>query len=507
MARWGGEEFLLLMPETTQDRAHAALSRMRALVVEYNWTRRHPQLQVDFSAGVCEHREGKSLPQTLEAADQALYRAKGQGRGRVETATPLTASELEASAQASVATGLPLTNLTPETLAGNVPVPDSSVSSLARPAARPRPESGWKTWLLGSDPTIRELLPMCLVTAVLYFFNILLTLLYGIPFGIYSPDAAMFILPMNFIGALVPYALIRGGFTANLKDRVLAVPQMIWALISLVFCYIFVPDIRPYVLALMCIVQVFGFVNLKPNQAIAVGLSVVLMLLPAYVLLLVTQPTQFDSAHEGVTLAVTAFLFALLTVLSRNFALKRDQVRQERRELLATIEQVSRLMKRDTLTGLYNRQYMQSLLECECERHERSGFGLCVAMIDLDHFKSINDTFGHQVGDEALTGFAHAAQESLRKMDVIGRWGGEEFLVLLVDTEPGWQGSLAVERLREHLAAQRLSPGAPELKLTFSAGLALRKTGETTAQLLERADRALYAAKAQGRNRNVQSES
>ena len=511
LARWGGEEFLLLMPETTQDRAHAALTRMRALVIGHDWTRQHPQLQVDFSAGVCEHRAGQSLAQTLEAADQALYRAKGQGRGRVETATPLSAAEMEASVKAIAATELATTSLTddetPEVLAESAPAPESSASLPAPPTARPRPEPKWKTWLLGSDPAVHDLLPMCLVTAVFYFFNILLTLLYGIPFGIYSPEAATFILPMNFVGAIVPYALVRGGFTANLKDRVLAVPQMIWALISLVFCYVFVPDIRGYVLALMCVVQVFGFVNLKPGQATAVGLSVVLMLLPAYFVLLATRPPQFDPVHEGVTVAVTVFLFTLLTVLSRSFALKRDQVRQERRELLATIEQISQLMRRDTLTGLYNRQYMQSLLERECERQDRSGFGLCVAMIDLDHFKNINDTLGHQVGDEALAGFAHAAQESLRKLDVIGRWGGEEFLVLLVDTEPGWQGSLAVERLREHLASQRISLGAPELRLTFSAGLALRKTGETTAQVLERADRALYAAKAQGRNRSVQAES
>jgi len=94
----------------------------------------------------------------------------------------------------------------------------------------------------------------------------------------------------------------------------------------------------------------------------------------------------------------------------------------------------------DPLTGLFNRQQMQHLLERECDRHQRSGTGFCVALIDLDHFKSVNDTHGHPVGDEVLVNFAKAAQTVLRTTDVICRWGGEEFLVLLVDTDPASDG-------------------------------------------------------------------
>ncbi len=505
LARWGGEEFLLLMPDTTQAQAYATMVRMRALVTSHDWSRQHKQLQVDFSAGVCEHREGVSLLQTMEAADQALYRAKAQGRSRIEPAMPLSAGEPAASeaVRAAAMARKPMSvddDLSEMQAAGPH---DSTGKWSTRSSARPLRESKWKIWLLGTDPEIREALPLCIVASGTYIAIMLFTIFHGIPTGIYSHKVAMFILPMDCLGAFVPYILVRSGLSARWKDRGLVVPQMIWALMLLVLCYGFVPDIRPYELAMMCQVLVFGFVNLMPKQAMVVGMSVVSMLALMYFALLVAGPAKFDPAREGLSVAVTIFIFMLLTYQSRNFALKREQLRQERRELVATTEQVNKLMRRDVLTGLYNRQHMQSLLESECDRHERSGFGLCVALLDLDHFKTINDEYGHQAGDEALGGFALAAKESLRDTDVIGRWGGEEFLVLLVDSQPSEQGLLAIERLREHVASRRFCIGAPTLVVTLSAGLTLRKSGESSAQLLERADRALYQAKEQGRNRSV----
>ena len=125
-----------------------------------------------------------------------------------------------------------------------------------------------------------------------------------------------------------------------------------------------------------------------------------------------------------------------------------------------------------------------------------------MALIDLDHFKKINDTHGHQAGDDVLTGFASAAQAALRETDVICRWGGEEFLVLLRDTDPALQGREALKRLRDNLTNLR-TPS--DTAVTFSAGLALARTDEPAERTIERADRALYAAKTAGRNRDVSS--
>ncbi|MET0982724.1 MAG: GGDEF domain-containing protein [Telluria sp.] len=119
-----------------------------------------------------------------------------------------------------------------------------------------------------------------------------------------------------------------------------------------------------------------------------------------------------------------------------------------------------------------------------------------------DHFKNINDTYGHAAGDAVLRSFAAQAQVLLRSTDIIGRWGGEEFLVLLQETPPG-EPTLGVGRLRESLGVTAASPALPDVRVRFSAGFARYEEGEPIDQAIERADRALYAAKSAGRNRSV----
>ncbi len=123
-----------------------------------------------------------------------------------------------------------------------------------------------------------------------------------------------------------------------------------------------------------------------------------------------------------------------------------------------------------------------------------------MAIADIDHFKRVNDSFGHRVGDEALCAFAREAALQLRNTDSIARWGGEEFRLLLPETPPG-DPNLGVERLRTSLAGMVVSALAPALRVAFSTGLTLHVDGEAIADTIERADRALYTAKQSGRNR------
>jgi diguanylate cyclase (GGDEF)-like protein len=121
-------------------------------------------------------------------------------------------------------------------------------------------------------------------------------------------------------------------------------------------------------------------------------------------------------------------------------------------------------------------------------------------LVDLDHFKRINDAHGHPVGDEVLCAFAQAAQGELRETDTIARWGGEEFLMLMRETEPEPAGKVAVERLRCEIAELHPSPSVPELRVSFSAGVALHHPEDPVERTIALADQALYAAKAAGRN-------
>jgi len=123
-------------------------------------------------------------------------------------------------------------------------------------------------------------------------------------------------------------------------------------------------------------------------------------------------------------------------------------------------------------------------------------------MIDLDHFKRINDTRGHAAGDAVLRNFAAEARSAIRVSDVVARWGGEEFLLLMTDTRVGL-GRLGVERLRERIAALRPLGMDDPLSISFSAGLTEHRAGEPVSETIARADQAVYAAKAQGRNRVV----
>jgi diguanylate cyclase len=182
--------------------------------------------------------------------------------------------------------------------------------------------------------------------------------------------------------------------------------------------------------------------------------------------------------------------------------LRTDLVGQ-REELKAALERIQELATRDELTGLVNRRHMSALLKQERQRGLRSGRTFAVATIDIDHFKAVNDHYGHAVGDEVLRNFARQAPQALRGTDVLARWGGEEFVVLLAETALS-AARIGAERLRGRIAATPMAhlSGVP-IRVTVSVGLTEHVVGEAETQTLERADRALYEAKAQGRNRTV----
>jgi diguanylate cyclase (GGDEF)-like protein len=169
--------------------------------------------------------------------------------------------------------------------------------------------------------------------------------------------------------------------------------------------------------------------------------------------------------------------------------------------LKVALEQVQKLATRDVLTGIYNRRFMQDKLDDAVKRFDRYGERFAVVLVDLDHFKRVNDQYGHKVGDQALMAFASAAGLVLRDTDTIARWGGEEFIFLLPNTS-AHKALVAMERLRQTLQHCTVSPDVPSLRVQFSSGLAVHDTVAALNHTLERADRALYAAKNEGRNRD-----
>lgn len=159
----------------------------------------------------------------------------------------------------------------------------------------------------------------------------------------------------------------------------------------------------------------------------------------------------------------------------------------------------------DQLTGLYNRRYMASQVNVLAGRARRSGNPLSALVVDIDHFKKINDSFGHDVGDEVLREFAARLASNVRAVDLACRYGGEEFVVLMPDTPIEGAHRIA-ERLRLHVAGApfRVAGGRELLNATISVGVAATTQEDGAAEsLLKRADEAVYAAKAKGRNRVI----
>jgi len=156
----------------------------------------------------------------------------------------------------------------------------------------------------------------------------------------------------------------------------------------------------------------------------------------------------------------------------------------------------------DSLTGVKNRGYIMTRLEEEIKRSNRYNTALSIIMLDIDYFKNINDTYGHTGGDFILRESAQVICSGTREVDLVGRYGGEEFLILLPDTE---SSILVTERLRTMIAKHCFNYGEHQIKITISLGGAHYRKNETSLSLLNRADARLYMAKRGGRNRAISS--
>ena len=169
-------------------------------------------------------------------------------------------------------------------------------------------------------------------------------------------------------------------------------------------------------------------------------------------------------------------------------------------ELKAAYKRIEELAELDELTGSFNRRCIMRMLDDEIARAHRSKTPCSIALIDLDWFKRINDAYGHPTGDEVLRTFAITVFANIRNIDRFGRYGGEEFLLVLPDT-PDDGAARILDRLRAIIADLDWSAFSPGMRVTISAGVATLNPNETPDTFLARADSALYAAKARGRNR------
>lgn len=378
------------------------------------------------------------------------------------------------------------------------------------PACNVKPQSpteysAWSTLLLGSDRKQRIRVEHSLTAALTYVVCIGL-MAYACWAGFMEVRSAVVLSSAILLNVLVFYVLLRTGWSLRFNEPALALPQILSALTVIVGAYSITGPVHGSTMMLLTLVLMFGTFTLDARGSrIAGGYTVVLMGV-AILFKMATEPEHYPLKLEVVDFILTATIMPTVSKLAAQLSAMRSKLKAQRNDLSEALNRIQELATRDELTKLFNRRHMNEVIAQHQKRLERSGHHrFCLAIIDLDHFKRVNDTYGHAGGDEVLCRFSQVAQEVLRQTDVLARWGGEEFLVLLTDTTPE-MGMRGMQRLREHLAQSQVLTANPALRATFSAGLAWYHVGESLEACIERADKALYEAKQSGRDRTCLSE-
>lgn len=292
------------------------------------------------------------------------------------------------------------------------------------------------------------------------------------------------------------------GWNRSSRDRYLTLPQLLGASCVVLVAAAQSPAVVMPMAAVLFIVLAFPALRMTTRQllfawaGITVGLAAVIASAPTPPALPAATPLQ--AALSTIWLSLSLGRCALLGLYGAGL---RRQLAQRGRELADATGRLERLAMHDVLTGALNRRAIMAALDAAFDAPDPHAGPLAVALVDLDHFKGINDRFGHPVGDDVLRRFVTVAARSLRVSDRIGRWGGEEFLVVLPASGGAEAARMVADRLREAVATHPWREFGADLEVTVSVGVALARPGMTQGELLGRADLSLYRAKRAGRDR------
>jgi diguanylate cyclase len=278
----------------------------------------------------------------------------------------------------------------------------------------------------------------------------------------------------------------------------LTVLKALWVNIGVVASSLFVP---PGARMLLLTVPLFGILYAslhvsRRNVALVTVVTWFSYLLGS--LALQPEPDQSAVTEGRLALVFTLMLLAMFFMASEVTAL-RNAFERRRRRLDAAMQKLADLAMRDDLTGLYNRRHVMEALDRQKALADRGNVGFTLCYIDLDHFKRINDRFGHQRGDDVLREFAALTEQVLRSVDFVARFGGEEFLLVLIGADAAEAGRV-VARLSERTRRLQVDPHNPDYRLSVSVGVAEFRPGESIEEVIQRADHALYRAKSAGRD-------
>lgn len=296
---------------------------------------------------------------------------------------------------------------------------------------------------------------------------------------------------------------IATGFNRRFADPSLTGAQMVASGLALAYLAYAAGAFRPLQLPFYMLVLLFGAFRLSIRQQLAISAYFVTSFAAALALGGDARPPPGDGAPSGALLTVhLALLLLVMSLVGGYVNSVRVRLRGANNALQQALQKIERLATYDELTGLYNRRVINQLATKEAKRAQRNGTSLCIALVDADHFKRFNDEYGHATGDEVLRVLARSLQDTLRESEYVGRYGGEEFLVVLPET-PFELAGIPLQRLQRSIAEAVIDGLPAGVRITVSAGITEYRRGEDIQAAVTRADAALYRAKGEGRDRIV----
>jgi len=294
------------------------------------------------------------------------------------------------------------------------------------------------------------------------------------------------------------FFMFRSGLNLRFADPSLSTEQVGAAIVFLAYIMYHAAPARSQLMLFYLVAMLFGVLRLNAKRLMLLA-AVAIAAHGAVLHLTYLRDPAMDVRGAFTEFGVLVIVLPWFAVMGGYVNRLRVRLSDSNRELRRAFDHIGELAIRDELTATFNRRFLIDTLARERSRAERTHEPFSICLADLDHFKTINDTLGHAAGDSVLKHFAVLAPRGLRGIDTFGRFGGEEFLLVLPGTDR--QGALAVaERVRTAVESSVLPDLPFERRVTISVGVATYVRGEEVGAVLARADKALYQAKAAGRN-------
>ncbi len=334
------------------------------------------------------------------------------------------------------------------------------------------------------------------VASILFFY-----------YDLYSIDRDTFYSIIIFFWSigLIFTAILRTGLNKKFTDPSLTVAQILVATLFILTITYLLDEWRALMLMAYFAVLSFGYFKLRFREFLSIALFAILGYILIILYIFIYEPHRIEIELELLQLLVFSSTVSVMLYTGSAIHQLRERSKKQHIELEEVLELNKTLAITDELTGLYNRRYFMEQLVQQKALSERDDSDFILCFCDLDHFKQINDAFGHHTGDIVLKTFADLLKMSIREVDYAARFGGEEFVCLLVNTDI--KSALKVtERIRESLAKYNFNDIAPSLRATVSIGISNFKQFNTIQETLMSADNRMYHAKQHGRNKVVYSD-